>query len=381
MYDVIVVGARVAGSATAMLLARSGLEVLAVDRAAFPSDTLSSHQVQVPAIARLRRWGVLDRLVEAGTPATRRVRFDPGPVALDGRLPPFEGVDALFSPRRTLLDAALVDAARAAGAEVRERYAVEGLTFADGRVTGIRGRTGRERARLVVGADGRHSLVARAVRAPAYREHAPRSFGYYAYWAGVPMDGGEMYGRGRRLMGAWPTNDGLVVTYVAGPVEEFHAFRADIEGGMLSAFDAAGELGERIRAGERAEPVRGTADTPNRFRVPYGPGWALAGDAGLVMDPITGQGIGHALRDAELLAEAAQDGFAGPALERFRRRRDEATTAIYELTPELASFGPPSPGMQRVLASLPGDQGAIDRFLGALTGTVPLAALGEPIAA
>ena len=104
MHDVIIVGARVAGSATALLLARAGLKVLVVDRAAFPSDTLSTHQVQLPGIARLKRWRLLDRIAAAGTPPTRRVRFDPGGVVLEGSYPEFEGVDALYSPRRTLLD-------------------------------------------------------------------------------------------------------------------------------------------------------------------------------------------------------------------------------------------------------------------------------------
>ena len=172
MYDVIVVGARVAGASTALLLARRGLKVLAVDRAEFPSDTLSTHQVQVPGVARLRRWGMLDGVVAAGPPPAASVRFDPGPVVLRGRFPEFEGASAVYSPRRTLLDKLLVDAARAAGAEVRERFAFDSLVFDGDRVVGIRGRSRggaavTETARLVVGADGRHSAVAKAVRAPA----------------------------------------------------------------------------------------------------------------------------------------------------------------------------------------------------------------------
>ena len=134
------VGARVAGASTALLLARRGLKVLAVDRAEFPSDTLSTHQIQVPGVARLARWGILDAVVAAGTPAAASVRFDPGPVVLRGRFPEFEGASAVYSPRRTLLDKLLVDAARAAGAEVRERFAFDSLVFDGDRVTGIRGR-------------------------------------------------------------------------------------------------------------------------------------------------------------------------------------------------------------------------------------------------
>ena len=383
MYDLIIVGTRVAGSATAMLMARRGLSVLAVDRAAFPSDTLSTHQVQVPGIALLERWGLLDELIAAGTPATQRVRFDPGHVVLEGSFPAYEGVDALFSPRRRLLDAVLVDAARAAGAEVRERFSVEELTFDDGRVTGIRGRDdgGRsviERAPLVIGADGRHSLVARAVRPVAYREQPPLTFGYYTYWSGVPLEGGEIYGRGRRLVGAWPTNDDLVVTYVVGPIADFRAFRSDIEGNVLAALDQAGDLGARIRAGERVERLRGTADTPNRFRTPHGPGWALVGDSGLVLDPATGQGIGFALRDAQLLADAADAGFTTDALAGYERRRNDAASDMYDFTVGLASFAPPDPEGQRMLESLAGRQEAIDRFLGVLTGAVPFAEMFAP---
>ncbi len=194
MYDVIVVGTRVAGAATAMLLARKGMSVLAVDRATFPSDTLSTHQVQLPGVAKLKQWGLLDRVLAAGTPATRQVRFDPGPAVLVGEYPEVDGVDALYSPRRTILDTILVDAARNAGAEIRERFVVEGLRSDGDRIVGIRGRAkGRpsveERARVVVGADGKHSLVARTVGAAAYNEKPSRSLAYYTYWEGVPAAG------------------------------------------------------------------------------------------------------------------------------------------------------------------------------------------------
>ena len=281
MHDVIVVGTRVAGAATDMLLARAGVSVLAVDRAAFPSDTLSTHQVQVPGIARLSRWGVLDGVVAAGTPATRQVRFDAGAVVLEGRMPSVDGVDALYSPRRTLLDRLLVDAARAAGAEVRERFAVDELLFDGGRVTGIRGRArgGTEKAGLVVGADGRHSMVAKAVGATPYHVRPATSVAYYAYWDGVALDGGRIYARERRMMGAWPTNDGLTLTFVSAPRDDFAAFRADPESEITRSLDAT-DLGERVRAGRLAEPARGTADLRNRFHVPTGRGgrwWATRG--------------------------------------------------------------------------------------------------------
>ncbi len=308
-YDVVIVGARPAGAATAILLARAGLRVAAVDRARFPSDTLSTHQVQLPGVACLARWGLLDAVIASNCPATRRARFDPGPVAFRGHYPSFDGADAVYSPRRTVLDTILVAAARAAGAEVIEGFDVADVLMSDGRVTGIRGAErggGRSvveiKAPLVIGADGKHSLVARTVGARAYDDRPARSGAVYAYWDGLAIDGGEMYARPNRAIGVWPTNDGLAITYIAVPAGEFGAFHASVDDQMLATFDKAGDLGERVRAATRVEHVRATPDVPNAYRQPYGPGWALVGDAGLVMDPITGQGIGHALCDAESLA-------------------------------------------------------------------------------
>jgi flavin-dependent dehydrogenase len=382
MYDVIVVGARVAGSSTAMLLARKGYRVLVVDRASFPSDTLSSHQVHLPAVARLRRWGLLDRVVASGAPATRAVRFDTGEVVLEGRFPAFQGVDAMYSPRRTVLDRLLVEAAGEAGAEVREGFTVEEVLLDGGRVAGVRGRARggaavTETARLVVGADGRRSLVASTAGAAAYHQKAPLTMAYYTYWEGVPVAGGELYARPRRAVGAWPTNDGLVMTYVAWPVAEFPAFRADVEGNFLATLDLAGDLGERVRAGRRAERFRGTPDLPGWFRTPYGPGWALVGDAGLALDPITGQGISDAFRDAELLADAVDAGLAGrrgleEALAGYQRQRDRAALPMYEFTAQLAAMRPPRVEDRVLFASLRGRQAEIDRFFGVLAGSEPL---------
>ncbi|HEY2950801.1 MAG TPA: FAD-dependent monooxygenase [Micromonosporaceae bacterium] len=165
--------------------------------------------------------GLLDDVAASGAPAPRRLRFDQGGVVLDGHFPRHDGVDALYSPRRTVLDALLVDAARRAGAEVREGFTVDEVVRREGRITGIRGRdrsggcVREELAQLVVGADGKHSTVARAAGAPTYRVVPPRSVACYTYWEAVPVDGGELYARDRRAAGLWPTNDGLVMSYVA----------------------------------------------------------------------------------------------------------------------------------------------------------------------
>src|SRR5215475_8514068 len=334
-YDVIVVGARVAGAATAMLLARQGLRVLAVDRASFPSDTISSHQLQVPGVALLQRWGLLDKLTAAGTPPARRARFDAGGgLVMNGRFPAYEGADALYSPRRTLLDTILVEAARAAGAEIRENFRVTQVTGSSGRVTEIQGAArGRpevtETASLVIGADGKRSLVASAVGARRYRERPVRSFASYSYWSGVPVSGGE-----------------LTMVYVAAPMTEFASARADLEAHYLRTLDLCGDLGERVRSGSRAERLRTTPDQPNTFRCSHGPGWALAGDAGVVMDSVSAQGMTHALRDASSLSAAVVAGLGGSrplagALRGHQHRRDRAIRGMYDFTLGLAAFPRP----------------------------------------
>ncbi len=381
-YDVIVVGTRVAGATTAMLLARCGLRVLAVDRARFPSDTLSTHQVQLPAVARLHRWGLLDGIRAAGTPPTRRVRFDVEAGVFEGSFPAHDGVDALYSPRRTVLDMMLVAAARAAGADVRQGFHVTDLRWDDGRVCGIRGRTHRgtpaTESALVIGADGKRSRVAAAVDARPYRTHAGTTLASYTYWSGLPTTLGEFYLRPSLAAVAFPTNDDLTMVAVVMSLREFATFRGDVETAYLKTLDRCGDLGERVRDAERAERFRTTPDLPNTFRLPYGPGWALVGDAGLVMDPVTAQGISNALRDAELLADtvtgALRAGRPPDAdLADYQRRRDAAALPMYDFTVALAQLKPLSAENRRLFAAMAGNQRAIERFLGMYAGVVPVA--------
>jgi flavin-dependent dehydrogenase len=235
----------------------------------------------------------------------------------------------------------------------------------------------------VVGADGRHSLVARAVQPVAYRTLPPLSCAYYTYYSGVPLEGGELYMRERRLIGAWPTNDGLTLIYTAWPIAEFHQYRADIEGNFLKTLALAPSLAERVQQGRRAERFMGIADLPNFYRTPYGPGWALVGDAGYHKDPITRWGISDAFRDADLLAEALDAGFAGraaleEALAGYEAQRNAASLPSYELTTQLASFAPPRPEHTALYAALRRDQAARDQFFGVLTGAVPMQTFFTP---
>jgi 2-polyprenyl-6-methoxyphenol hydroxylase-like FAD-dependent oxidoreductase len=248
MYDAIVVGGRCAGAPTAMLLARGGLRVLLLERAARGSDTLSTHYIHQSGVEKLARWGLLERLQATGCPPIRRYTFDVGPFALKGTPPPIGGVDAAYSPRRTVLDRLLVEAAEEAGVEVRHGVQVEGLATEEGCVTGAAG----ERAPIVIGADGRNSIVARAAGARLYNVRPTLTCAYYTYWTGVEMDGVELYPRPGRMIVASPTHDGRVVTIVLWPQAEFPSVRADIEGSFHRAVALAPSLAERLRGAQQA---------------------------------------------------------------------------------------------------------------------------------
>jgi flavin-dependent dehydrogenase len=307
-YDAIIVGARCAGSPMAMLLARKGYKVLVVDKATFPRDTISTHLIHPLGVAALKRWGLLDRLLATGSPPINLYAFDFGPVTITGA-PASEEASASYAPRRTVLDKLLVDAASEAGAEVREGFTVEQLVIADGHVTGVRGhgeggQVVTEHARVVIGADGRRSLVADVVRPETYNEKPKLLAGYYTYYSGLPMDNRfETYIRPQRGFAAWPTNDGLTLVIAGWPFAEFEANRKDIEGNYLTTLEMAPSFADRVRTATREERFVGTA-VANYFRKPYGPGWALVGDAGYNRDFITAQGIQDAFRDAEVCARA-----------------------------------------------------------------------------
>ena len=370
-YDAIVVGARVAGSPTAMLLARKGYEVLLVDRATFPSDTISTHLIHPPGIDALNRWGLLDRVVSTGCPPIDTYTFDFGPFTISGS-PAGEGARVAYAPRRTILDTLLLEAAAEAGVEVRHGFSVETLVSENGRITGVCGhdKSGAnitEHARVVIGADGRHSLVAHAVSPDQYHEKPPLLAAYYAYWSGLPMDGRfETFIRPSRGMAAWPTNDDLTVVIAGWPYAEFEANKKDIEGNFLKAYELAPTFAQRLGAGTRETRFVGTA-VPNYLRKPYGRGWALVGDAGYNKDFITAQGIHDAFRDAELCATAVDETLRGgrsfdAAMADYQTARDQQVLPMYEFTTELATLEPPAPELLTLLAAMPGNQAAMDGF-------------------
>ncbi|MFF3455746.1 NAD(P)/FAD-dependent oxidoreductase [Streptomyces sp. NPDC002730] len=371
VYDAIVVGARCAGAPTAMLLARRGYRVLVVDRARFPSDTVSTHLVHPPGVAALDSWGLLPQVIASGCPAIDTYSFDFGHFTIEGS-PAGNGFRAAYAPRRTVLDKILIDAAAESGAEVREGFTVENLVIEGDAVTGIRGHsTGgksvTEYARVIVGADGINSLVAKTVGDVRYAEKPKLQCSYYSYWTGLPMEGRfETYVRPDRAFAAWPTNDDRTVVICGLPIRDFEANRADIEAGYLATMALVPSFAERVGSAARVERLVGMA-VPNFFRRPYGPGWALVGDAGYVKDFITAQGIQDAFRDAELCARALDETFTGSrafdaAMHDYQEGRDTQVMPMYEFTAQLAALDPPPPELQQLLGAVSQSRPAMDGF-------------------
>jgi flavin-dependent dehydrogenase len=372
-YDAIVVGARCAGAATAMLMAREGLDVLLVDRATFPSEIPHGHLIHRHGPRRLAEWGLLDDLVATGTPPITSETIHHGDFPLTGSDMSVDGVPAAIGPRRAALDELLVRAAADAGAEVREGFAVHELTGDGDRVTGLRGRDVRggarvvERAAVVIGADGRNSSIARAVQAPALVSEPTVSCWYFSYWSGVPDRGLEIHAREGQAIFAFPTGDDLLAVFVAWPIGRLPLVRADVETEFLTALEIAPELGARVRAGCREERFYGAAQLPNFVRVPQGPGWALVGDAGCHKDPFMALGICDALRDAELLAET----LAGERpLSEYEERRNEATFADFGENLAMGRLDAPLPPLLEVRAALRDDPEAARAHLMAREGMI-----------
>jgi len=281
-----------------------------------------------------------------------------------------------------VLDKLLLDAAAEAGAEVREGFTVTGLTLSAGRVTGIRGRAQvsaeiAEPARIVIGTDGRNSLVAKAVGAAEYNARPVLTCACYAYWRDVTPHVPAIHPRPRRVIVSFPTNDGLTLTPAIFPRDELPAVRASLERHLLDALGMVGDFAEPFRRGARVERIRAMGDLPNFFRKPYGDGWALAGDAGYHKDPILAQGISDAFRSAEWLADAVHAGFSGTrplneTMAEYQRVRDEHLGPMYNLTCCMAGLEPPPPEMLALYQALRENPVERDRYFGTLDGTVAI---------
>lgn len=382
MYDVIVVGARCAGSAIAMLLARRGYRVLLVDRDTFPSDMeMSTHLIHQRGVARLGRWGVLDAVVAAGSRRIYGCMIEMGPIQLTGPAPAVDGEDGALAPRRMVLDAILIAAAVRSGAQLREGCQVETLREEGGRVVGVKGRTATggtlaAKARIVVGADGPSSRVAACVRAPKYNAKPALQGTAWIYWNDVPMEHFELHLGAYQAVYAFPTDKGSTLIGVNWAIDRFRSVRRNVEHEYFNVLHRlAPQLAERTESAHRTADKTHLGATRNFFRKAYGPGWVLLGDAHYTKDPCTAQGITDAFCDAEHLADAIDHGLCGErgldeVLLTYEKGRVAWATPFYELTCELAKFAPPTPDKLELYSALQGNRRDTEAFLGTVSEAV-----------
>jgi flavin-dependent dehydrogenase len=352
-HDAVIVGGRVAGSATAMLLARLGHDVVVVDQASFPSDTVSTHSIARSGVVQLRRWGLLDAVTGSGAPPIRQVTFHARGESVTRPVKDKAGVDFVLAPRRYVLDSIVAAAAERAGADVRHGVTVTGLRQdRRGRVTGVyghdRGGAGVDiGARYVIGADGLRSRVADSAGAAINEARPAGGAIQYAYYAGIPWAGMELFVAERSFAGVFPTHHGQACIWVGTPSADAKAARRRA-GSRAEAFGellvrSAPQLAGRLRHARRTSPVQGMLRMPNQVRQAFGPGWALVGDAGYHRDAVTAHGISDAFRDAELLAVAVDQALSAgagetAALGLYQRQRDQALREIFEITCRLAAY-------------------------------------------
>lgn len=379
-YDAIIVGARVAGAATGLLLTRAGARVLIVDRDAAIGDTLSTHALMRPAVALLARWGLLDGLVAAGTPWVRQARFQYGPEGVTVPVRPTAAADGLIAPRRWLLDPSLLAAASTAGAELALGSAVEDCIQAGDRVAGVvlRGPDRRRRtvhADLVIGADGRMSPTADLVGARPLAVSAHRTATLFGYFPGIANEGYRWYFGDGVSAGVIPTNDGLHCVFAACRPADYKAhFAADPRAGLaavLGGFDT--DLSARVLAAPSGQ-LRRFLGAPGHMRARAGKGWALVGDAACFKDPATAHGITDALLDADALSRAlARHGT--PAA--YRHERHAQSRPLFEVSQQIASFDWDFDGLRTLHETLNACMKAEQRALAAPNPSASLA-IPEP---
>ena len=342
--DVIVVGARCAGAATAMLLARAGRSVLLIDRGEYGTDVLSTHALMRGGVLQLARWNLLDRIIAAGTPPVTVTSFHLGAQKLRVDIKPKFGVGALYAPRRTVLDRILVDAAAEAGATVRYGTRLTALSrAANGAVDGafVQDRAGQAfhvSAKYVVGADGIRSTVAEIVEAPVLRSGHHRTAVLFGYWPDLPVDGFNWHYGTTSAAGVIPTNGGETLVFAGVPAARWNETVASgrFEGFVRILRETVPGLAETIST-RPERPLSGFAGRTGYLRQSWGRGWALVGDAGYFKDPLTAHGITDAFRDAELLADAIVEDTPA-ALAEYQHCRDTWSEGLFDVTDRIASF-------------------------------------------
>lgn len=346
-YDVVIAGARVAGASTALLLARQGFRVLVIDRGRLGADTLSTHALMRSGVMQLRRWGLHDDLLNAGTPPVRAVRFTSDSSQISVTIKPAYGVDALIAPRRTVLDPLLVRAASEAGAEFRFGHAVVDLHRDNrGAVTGVvtRDRDGQIQdimSGLVVGADGVRSKVASLVAAPVDRQWTGATSVVYGHWnVGEDLDAYEWIHRPNACAGLIPTNHKTACVFVAATPQRIGRGGTRVVREILA--ESAPGIQDLLNKGTLESGLRFHRALPGFVRRSWGQGWALVGDAGQWKDPIGAHGMSDALRDAELLSSAIAAGLSegvgslSAALADYQQTRDRIAGPVLELTDVMA---------------------------------------------
>lgn len=350
MYDAIIVGARVAGATTALLLAERGYSILLLDKDRFPSPVISTHVFFTDSLDVFERVGVLDEILAIDAPRLTAMRFP----YVEGDFPDVNGRNYALCIRRETLDEIPLRACQHhPNIEVQTETRVTGLTWEDDRVSGVRyqvrggGQESTARARIVIGADSRHSLVARAVGAESYDEIPALFAWYYGYFRNMPLDDPPSVFAARTSLPeieaeyaasfVFPCDDNLTLVGFGVQRDRFDAFREDHRGNYFAGLRTLPQVMERLGDTELEGSIVGTGDLPNFLRVPAGPGWALVGDAGCHKDPHTIQGMGDAVRSAAILSDELDAWFRDQKSEDdagrdYHRRRDADLKPMYDFT-------------------------------------------------
>lgn len=396
VVDVVVVGGRVSGAPLAMLLARKGHKVMLLEKQVFPKDVLSTHFIWPRGMSYLQRWGLAERVL-AKTPHGTVVELNMEGAKLKGTVPArflkdrfqqlhgdsLNVIETWSGPRRYFLDQILLDGAKEAGVDVREGVSFTNVLAENGTVTGVTAAsaTGTPfdvKATLVVGADGRFSNVAKKVGAKPLTVRERSSFAYYSYFPGLNGVGQSVSRRGRLGAAVFPTNDGAHMGLVYGPSTWWDDFRADPENNFFKAFDfCSPENGEALRGSKREDTFKACATMPAFLRQQFGPGWALAGDAGAFHDQVTAMGMTHAFRDSELLAAAIHQSLAGElpmmeSLTRYDQKRTADHNEYFEVVCKIAEMNVFSKAEVQYFRDIQGNQEQIDELLARFSDTLPM---------
>jgi flavin-dependent dehydrogenase len=374
--DVIVVGARCAGSSLAALLARAGLKVVVLEQASFPRPTLSSHLFEADALSFLNRLGVLGAVQKTGARFMRQADIRLNDLRFVTEFPlRFDDAGGAAFVRRHLLDSILADAAAEAGADVRMSTRVIELLWDRGRVCGVRAAPrGRPPVRLyaplVVGADGRDSTVAAQCSARKYNVIPNGRSYYFTFFEGADPAYSDLFvfhRWGDRMVWGGPADSGLYLVGISPETHERESFTTEAERGLLAHVRACAPAAQALAGARVTGRAFGIKRFHGYFRECTGPGWVLAGDAGHFKDPALGRGIGDAFLQSEALAPAILSGLGESgvgldrALGRWAQWRDRKFEGHYWLASTLGQVGAVPSLLPEVVERLR-ERGELDKF-------------------